>query len=424
MLDNERVDIQPFPRYSITRAGQLWNNKKEALVVPTCNKSGNLIVSIKNNRDNWCSMTIARLMLIAFKPLASHEYCFATVAYIDNNKLNVHLDNLAWSFSTYRPLLIPGINCAQDTFVPVYGHPNYQINAHGTLLDRQGKTIAGSRDINGYLRVKLQCADGSVVGVFIHRLVGLTFLEHPIDTSGFIINHKINNINNNHFDNLEWCNHTHNIDHAYGNHMRSQNVPVLAMNIVTRHIMSYHSLRSCAHRLEIPHGAIWWRLRNERPITAYHGYYIKYSGDVRPWPRSDGVVNDRVVLDVLVKNIVTNEVSRYDSYHQLEKQYGIQQNSIRYQLNRPTPIPYRGLLIKHYDEQAWPEYGDEDLRKFALKTTPQSKPISVHDTKTSESRSYSGTREFCREIGYKAEMYLRNKIRKGEPFKHYEISYL
>lgn len=422
MTCGEYIDIPFFSRYGISNDGRVIDKNKQILIAPTCNKNGYKVVKLKNDRENWCSLQVAHLILTAFKPHENHEYAFATIVYRDNNKANVHLDNLIWSFKTYKPGIIPGINCTFDTFVPIYGHPNYCINAYGFITDRRGKIIKGSRDVNGYLLVSLCNLDESITRTSIHRLVALTFIEHPIDTTELIINHKDGNIENNYFKNLEWCSYTYNIDHAYDNSMRNQNIPVMALNIETKTIESFPSLHICCHKLKIPHRAIWWRLRNARDIKPYHGYYIKYIDDPRPLLETTN--NSKPVIAILIKNIATGVVSRYNSYNKVMRELGIQKNSLFYQLNKPEPVPYHGVLIKYYDEKPWPEYSADDLQKYALKTTPQSRPISVHNIQLNETKYYGNVRDFCREIKCKAEMYLRNKIRDGEMYKHYEIKYL
>jgi len=46
-----------------------------------------------------------------------------------------------------------------------------------------------------------------------HRLVAITFLPNPLNLPD--INHKDGNKSNNYLSNLEWCNKSHNIKHAY-----------------------------------------------------------------------------------------------------------------------------------------------------------------------------------------------------------------
>jgi hypothetical protein len=74
------------------------------------------------------------------------------------------------------------------------------------------KQLKVNRDTNGYLMVWLQI-DGKNTGKLIHRLVGEIFLPNPENKPQ--INHIDGNKTNNHISNLEWCDRSHNIKHAY-----------------------------------------------------------------------------------------------------------------------------------------------------------------------------------------------------------------
>ena len=71
----------------------------------------------------------------------------------------------------------------------------------------EGKILKTTKNKNGYYTVCL-CKQGKVKRKYIHRLVAETFIENPNNYQE--VNHKDENKENNHMDNLEWCNRSYN----------------------------------------------------------------------------------------------------------------------------------------------------------------------------------------------------------------------
>lgn len=68
---------------------------------------------------------------------------------------------------------------------------------------------------NGYLVVGLKHADGTKKKQYVHRIVAIAWVANP-DASAFpYINHKDGNRGNPLASNLEWCNRSMNIQHAW-----------------------------------------------------------------------------------------------------------------------------------------------------------------------------------------------------------------
>lgn len=66
---------------------------------------------------------------------------------------------------------------------------------------------------NGYKQVKLFDGDGKQHGMYVHRLVAITFLPNP--ESKQIVNHKDCNRANCDISNLEWATQSENMRHAW-----------------------------------------------------------------------------------------------------------------------------------------------------------------------------------------------------------------
>lgn len=105
----------------------------------------------------------------------------------------------------------------QEIWKPIDGYEGrYEISNFGRLKsylqDRNGKIKIGNKTFKGYRTALLYDADGNKKWIPIHRLVANAFIENPMNLPQ--INHKDENKENNHVENLEWCTNAYN--HNYG----------------------------------------------------------------------------------------------------------------------------------------------------------------------------------------------------------------
>lgn len=89
--------------------------------------------------------------------------------------------------------------------------PNYEVSDLGEVRSKSTKKVKSLRfDRGGYLRVTLYPSGKTYP---VHRLVAKTFLEQPENCN--VVNHIDGVKTNNCVNNLEWCDHQHNLEHAY-----------------------------------------------------------------------------------------------------------------------------------------------------------------------------------------------------------------
>lgn len=98
----------------------------------------------------------------------------------------------------------------------------YEVSNFGQVrsisrIDCTGRHITGRilkqcNTPSGYPKIEL-CLDGTSKQVLVHRIVGTVFVHNPGNCTQ--INHKDENRENNHADNIEWCTPKYNIN--YGN---------------------------------------------------------------------------------------------------------------------------------------------------------------------------------------------------------------
>ena len=95
----------------------------------------------------------------------------------------------------------------------------YKISNKGDVYSFKTKKLLKPILSNGYLKVMF----GRKM-YRIHRLVAKAFISNPNNYS--CINHKNGNKQDNRVENLEWCDHSMNLVHAYQNRLNKSERPV------------------------------------------------------------------------------------------------------------------------------------------------------------------------------------------------------
>jgi hypothetical protein len=100
-----------------------------------------------------------------------------------------------------------------NIFYEIKDFPNYEINKFGVIKNKiTKKTLKNILNTTGYYMVNLY-NEGKKKAIYIHRLVGITFLSNPKNLPE--INHIDGNKLNNNIENLEWCTRKENSTHSY-----------------------------------------------------------------------------------------------------------------------------------------------------------------------------------------------------------------
>lgn len=81
-----------------------------------------------------------------------------------------------------------------------------------------GKFVQGEICKNGYKRIHVS-HNGVDCKFLVHRLVAEAFIPNPENKP--CVNHKDGNKQNNCVENLEWCDYSENLKHAYNTKLRS-----------------------------------------------------------------------------------------------------------------------------------------------------------------------------------------------------------
>ncbi len=87
----------------------------------------------------------------------------------------------------------------------------YQISSYGNVSNNYG-LMTPQKNRFGYLKIRLS-KNNQRKGFFIHRLVGIAFIDNHNNKR--CINHIDGDKGNNNLQNLEWATHSENEKHAY-----------------------------------------------------------------------------------------------------------------------------------------------------------------------------------------------------------------
>ena len=92
--------------------------------------------------------------------------------------------------------------------------PRYKVSREGLVYDTKlDRYVSQQVNTDGYRVVTIRLSDNSRKTCRVHRLVAECFLE-PVEGKGHV-NHKSGDKADNSSDNLEWCTHSENIQHAW-----------------------------------------------------------------------------------------------------------------------------------------------------------------------------------------------------------------
>lgn len=98
-------------------------------------------------------------------------------------------------------------------WIEINEHPRYLVSNTGRIWDRlRDRELGQTSDRAGYLRVKIAYGSDRWT-VSVHRLVAGTFFD--VDIEEYEVNHIDGDKTNNHISNLEICNRSENMKHAY-----------------------------------------------------------------------------------------------------------------------------------------------------------------------------------------------------------------
>lgn len=154
----------------------------------------------------------------------------------------------------------------------------YSVSNYGRVKGHFGKILKPKYQRQGYLQVHLY-KDKKQKTVFIHRLVAIAFIPNPDNLPQ--INHKDEIKDNNHVDNLEWCDGKYNCNYGTRNKRMSETLRLGSATIIQltkngEFIKEWESVKAASEALKIEKSGIYYCLEGKYKRNLSHGFQWQY----------------------------------------------------------------------------------------------------------------------------------------------------
>lgn len=179
-----------------------------------------------------------------------------------------------------------------EVWEDIRGFPGYQVSNAGhirSFIDHKGNignvphslaTLVNNR--TGYAFVHLYSGE-SYKNKYVHRLVAEAFCSRSRDKNE--VNHIDGDKLNNDYQNLEWCNRSENITHAYRTGLKTTNAIAKAHGIPIKVVetgATFDSITDCSRVVGSSRTKISQCLNDRHPRTTYNGYHFEYLNNNEP----------------------------------------------------------------------------------------------------------------------------------------------
>lgn len=260
----------------------------------------------------------------------------------------------------------------------------------------------------------------------VHRLMAKHWVKNPKPDIYKLVNHIDGNKENYSIDNLEWCDHAYNNEHAINYGLRTDTVGVKAFNVVTHKTLHFPSITRCAKHFCV-HTDIIAKKLNGKAKPVFKHFIIAKENEEFPTMTAGEVrdANTGFKLPLAYKKVDEIEWKICpDGFKEL-KEIGLSETTIRRILSKEKKdhngYMVRKLTIKEYSECDLVRI--EAVSKRSFNNVPT--PIIVTDKRSGEVREYPSTKAFADELGVNPKTVQRVRLNSSdkETYKHYLIKY-
>lgn len=133
-------------------------------------------------------------------------------------------------------------------------------------------------------------------------------------------------------------------------HSETGNI-ILVRNYLTKEVTEWPSYRQYARSIRVSTDTIVWRLRNNNQRLFPEMCQYKLKGDPTPWrePTEQELLELKTyghVFGILVKDLLTDEVVRYNSQREMSKALNISEPTVTLWLSKPDQIQGERYLVQ------------------------------------------------------------------------------
>lgn len=311
-------------------------------------------------------------------------------------------------------------------------YPDYAITEDKRLynITEQRFISFGEYNNNSYIYARMKSTfSGEVVNRPLHVLAALTWIENEDYVKFPIVNHKDGDKRNWRVDNLEWTNHSGNINHAYENGLRSDNRNIKMYDSLKKKTYIFHSVTDAFRFIDAFPRANLNELFEERNgfYIAKDRYEFRYLDDKRDFALKKMTVKEARELDKSkIKTRTVYEAIRLKDKHSVIGTNTIMQKEIGLSESGVTGICRKKTIFEDKDGNDWiiREQTDEPLDLSVYKKVGN-KRIPIRGINIKENRAYvfGSLRDAGRETKFDP-ITIRRMIDGNRTFDNWKFQYI
>lgn len=410
--------------YGIDVDGLVWNLSTGKISIPV---NGDVTLE-----SLWGPIVVSLAKLLIFTFLVGNKDLSLlwriVPLFLDGDRSNVSLSNLIYRFDNSEGPLF-------DKWYPIPYFSQYLTDGEGNIIRTKDFLPLTPRvDKNGYLLYTLRKDMGmgktKACGSGYHRIHAMAFIPYPPNFQILHVNHIDGVKENNTTDNLEWVTPRENIVHAVTHGLRKDNRVVLARDVMTGEVKTFHSMATCAAFMNIAHNTLAQRLLQPGQPIWPELFQFKYGDDPSEWRIPNSPITElgslKRRLPVMALCISSGKVTQYTDAASAEKHTGQTAGSVRWKLDKALDeLPLNGFLFRYeYDSRPWPTYTDFQLRYFDRYPKKPPYPVRCTDCSTSTVVDYLSVEEASECLGINPATICSGIKNQGNVMTKYRFEYL